>query len=148
MVDMSCWPVLMTDGEPTPCTNWDNIGWGWVDLPGSDSQWPGDLLLYADAGCCSATGAREAVSASPAAGLRVFPNPATDAVTVSFALAEPATVDLAVYDVGGRRVADLHRGPSAAARSCSRGRPSAAAAFRHLLRAPRAGREESPARSC
>lgn len=111
MLDMSCWPVLMTDGEPTPCTNWDNIGWGWVDLPGSDSEWPGDLLLYADAECCASTGAIENAPARGAVGLRIFPNPATDDVTVSFALAEPATVDLAVYDVGGRRVASLHQGP-------------------------------------
>jgi hypothetical protein len=108
--EMSCWPVLMTDGSPTACTNWDNIGWGWVDLPASDSEWPGDLLIFADATCCESVTDAPEISSAPAT-LRVFPNPTREGATVSFALATPARVDLSVYDVSGRCIATLHRGP-------------------------------------
>ncbi|MBD3367130.1 MAG: hypothetical protein GF405_03005 [Candidatus Eisenbacteria bacterium] len=38
------------------------------------------------------------------------PNPFRDATTISFELPQPGSVDLCVYDVGGRRVRDLMRG--------------------------------------
>ncbi|WP_412061037.1 hypothetical protein [Rubrivirga sp. IMCC45206] len=50
----------------------------------------------------------------PAGGLRLDaprPNPARGAVRLAFALAAPETVDLAVFDVLGRRVATLASGP-------------------------------------
>jgi hypothetical protein len=107
--EMSSWPIFMTDGSPDTCRNWDNIGWGWVDLAVSDTEWPGDLLFYADAACCGATDAvAPAVDAERA--LRVFPNPASARAVVSLTLPSPATVDLGVFDVAGRRVATLHRG--------------------------------------
>ena len=102
--------VVMTDGTPTHCTDWDSIGWGWVDLPATDSLWPGDLIFYADATCCVAVDAPSPIGEAET-GLRIFPNPTLRSTTVSFALTSRSTVDLSVYDVGGRRVANLQRGP-------------------------------------
>ena len=42
--------------------------------------------------------------------LQAFPNPFNPSLTVAFALDSARQVDLAVYDVAGRRVADLHHG--------------------------------------
>lgn len=39
-----------------------------------------------------------------------WPSPAHDEVTIELALAQDATVDLAIFDVGGREVGRLHRG--------------------------------------
>lgn len=46
-------PGLVTDGSPTLCTNWNNYGAGWVDIFEEWPTWPGNLLFYADAVCCS-----------------------------------------------------------------------------------------------
>ncbi|UCG52214.1 MAG: hypothetical protein JSW58_01265 [Candidatus Latescibacterota bacterium] len=47
-------PDLITDaGPPTLCTNWNNYGTGWIDLVAQYPTWPGQLVVYADAECCS-----------------------------------------------------------------------------------------------
>jgi hypothetical protein len=47
-------PDLITDaGPPTLCTNWNNYGTGWIDLVAQYATWPGQLVFYADAECCS-----------------------------------------------------------------------------------------------
>jgi hypothetical protein len=56
--DFSCatgtMPSLVTDASPTLCTNWNDISTGWYDLLAMwPSAWPGDLLFWADASCCS-----------------------------------------------------------------------------------------------
>ncbi len=43
-------------------------------------------------------------------GFRVAPNPARHVVSLRFELARPAEVDLAVYDVQGRRIRGLRKG--------------------------------------
>lgn len=61
----------------------------------------------------------EAVSPVPVAGFRdrlgpVHPNPFNPRTTVSFSLASPADIDLAIYDVRGRQIATLDSGRRAA----------------------------------
>jgi len=46
-------PRLLTDNAPTHCTNWNDFGTGWYDLFQEYPTWPGNLLIYADAECCS-----------------------------------------------------------------------------------------------
>jgi len=46
--------------------------------------------------------------------LRAYPNPFNPTLTVAFELDSARDVDLAVYDIAGRRVADLHHGQLAA----------------------------------
>ena len=47
-------PDLITDaGPPSLCTNWNNYGTGWIDLVATFTGWPGDLIFFADAECCS-----------------------------------------------------------------------------------------------
>ncbi len=56
ILDVSCCgggvPALLTDNSPTPCTNWNNRGAGWSDLAEEFPDWPGNLLIYAEALCC------------------------------------------------------------------------------------------------
>jgi hypothetical protein len=47
------------------------------------------------------------------ATLEVYPNPSGGAFTISLTLVEAADVEVAVYDVLGRRVRTLHTGPLA-----------------------------------
>jgi hypothetical protein len=55
--DVSCFtgtiPDLLADDSPTVCTNWNDYGAGWEDLVLGYPGWPGNLLFYADADCCS-----------------------------------------------------------------------------------------------
>jgi hypothetical protein len=51
---------------------------------------------------------------TPALRLDVYPNPARGPATVSLVLARPQRVEVALFDVLGRRVARLHDGPLAA----------------------------------
>jgi hypothetical protein len=46
-------PALVTDESPMPCTNWNNFGAGWEDLVIEYPGWPGNLVFFADADCCS-----------------------------------------------------------------------------------------------
>jgi hypothetical protein len=47
-------PDLILDAGPaTLCTNWNNFGAGWYDLLGQFPAWPGNLVFYADAECCT-----------------------------------------------------------------------------------------------
>ena len=47
-------PDLITDAGPaTACANWNNYGAGWYDLLGQFPTWPGNLIFFADAECCS-----------------------------------------------------------------------------------------------
>ena len=47
-------PDLITDAGPaTLCTNWNNYGTGWYDLLGAFPTWPGQLVFFADAECCT-----------------------------------------------------------------------------------------------
>jgi hypothetical protein len=53
---VSCTPVpdLVTDAGPASlCTNWNNFGPGWYDLLAQYPTWPGDLIFFADADCCT-----------------------------------------------------------------------------------------------
>jgi hypothetical protein len=57
------------------------------------------------------TGVVEGPSATPAAVLGVpHPNPASNASAISLSLRDAGTVEVAVYDVRGRRVATLYHG--------------------------------------
>ena len=55
--DFSCatgtTPGLITDASPDLCTNWNNIGSGWYDMFDMWPTWPGNLIFWADASCCS-----------------------------------------------------------------------------------------------
>jgi len=44
-------PDLVADGMPLGCRSWNDYGFGWQDLV-SDFDWPGEILMYADAACC------------------------------------------------------------------------------------------------
>jgi hypothetical protein len=47
-------PDLITDAGPAAlCTNWNNYGAGWYDLVDAFPTWPGDLIFFADAECCT-----------------------------------------------------------------------------------------------
>ncbi len=47
-------PDLITDAGPaTLCTNWNNYGAGWYDLVSAFPTWPGQLIFFADAECCT-----------------------------------------------------------------------------------------------
>lgn len=46
-------PDLVTDGTPTLCTNWNNYGTGWFDLLQEWPSWPGNLIIFAEANCCT-----------------------------------------------------------------------------------------------
>lgn len=47
-------PALVTDAGPaTLCTNWNNYGSGWYDLLSEFPAWPGNLIMFADAECCT-----------------------------------------------------------------------------------------------
>lgn len=50
----SCTPALITDAGPADlCLNWNNYGTGWYDLLGAFPTWPGQLIMFADAECCT-----------------------------------------------------------------------------------------------
>jgi hypothetical protein len=50
----TCTPDLITDAGPAAtCRNWNNYGAGWYDLFGAYPTWPGQLVFFADADCCS-----------------------------------------------------------------------------------------------
>lgn len=50
----TCTPALITDAGPAMlCTNWNNYGTGWYDLLAAFPTWPGQLVFFADAECCS-----------------------------------------------------------------------------------------------
>ena len=47
-------PDLITDAGPALlCTNWNNYGTGWYDLVAAHPTWPGQLVFFADAECCT-----------------------------------------------------------------------------------------------
>ena len=47
-------PDLITDvGPPTYCTNLNNWDDGWYDLLAQYPDWPGNLIIYANAACCT-----------------------------------------------------------------------------------------------
>lgn len=58
-----------------------------------------------------ATSARPTQVAGGGLHLRSFPNPAAATTLISFELPGAARVDVAIYDLAGRKVTDLHRGP-------------------------------------
>lgn len=73
-------------------------------------------LAATDAGLALLPRQCSALTAAPAAptdarALRAFPNPFNPRVTLSFTLPRAAVVAVAVYDVAGRHVADVWRGP-------------------------------------
>ena len=43
---------LVTDEFPVGCTSWNNKGDGWVDLV-TDSNFPGELIIYGNVNCCN-----------------------------------------------------------------------------------------------
>jgi endoglucanase len=49
-----------------------------------------------------------------ALGFNIAPNPSSQVVTLRFVLARPADVSLAIFDVRGRRVRNIHTGHAAA----------------------------------
>ena len=52
--DATCTPALITDAGPAGlCLNWNNYGTGWYDLVGQFPTWPGQLIMFADAECCT-----------------------------------------------------------------------------------------------
>jgi hypothetical protein len=73
--------------------------------PGVTWETPDSLFMDPPTGAGDVPVAQE-----PARLERVYPNPFNPATTVSFYLPEAAKVTLAVYDVGGRRVATLADG--------------------------------------
>jgi hypothetical protein len=60
------------------------------------------------------TTAVDPITPVASAPLRAWPNPFRSAVALQFAQAEAAAVDVAIYDVAGRLVRNLHRGSMAA----------------------------------
>ncbi len=80
--------------------------------PGGPDACDGDLIGACTVGCES--GVDELTAAHLL--LRVAPNPARGAVTVSFALERDAIVDLSVFDASGRKMATLASGPMDAGR--------------------------------
>lgn len=47
-------PDLIMDAGPAAlCTNWNNFGSGWYDLVAQYPTWPGNLIFFADAECCT-----------------------------------------------------------------------------------------------
>jgi len=100
-------------------------------LPGSAARWldrgvePGVEYRYwlevteAD-GTVSRFGPTEAVRIEPKGMVlslsEPYPSPATDVVTIAFTLPEDGSVELAVYDLSGRRVATLVEGDLTAGR--------------------------------
>lgn len=71
------------------------------------------------------------------------PNPFNPATEVALVLGGPASLRLAVYDLAGRIVADLHDGPLPAGRHVFRWEPGAAAAGVYLLQARAGGRTQT-----
>jgi hypothetical protein len=50
----TCTPALITDAGPGElCYNWKNYGTGWYDLVEAFPDWPGQLVFFADAECCT-----------------------------------------------------------------------------------------------
>ncbi len=78
---------------------------------------PSDVLLLDGVYAWFAALPPAAVDAAPpvaALGLELAPNPSAAAVRVALALSAPAAVDVAVFDLAGRRVATLRSGACAA----------------------------------
>ena len=47
-------PALITDAGPAGlCLNWNDYGTGWYDLLDAFPDWPGQLIFFADAECCT-----------------------------------------------------------------------------------------------
>lgn len=80
----------------------------------ADPTGPGYALSFDEIAFTLAPTSAEAPPEAFAAAPVVYPNPATDAVTLAFELAAPSDVSLEVFDLMGRRVAELSAGPQAA----------------------------------
>jgi hypothetical protein len=94
--DVSAYPDLLMEPFATP------LPLGQVDL----TQW-----LFADLGWFHGL---VAVGDPPAARTHLLgnaPNPFRGSTTIHMALGHDGDADLAIFDLGGRRVTDLHSGP-------------------------------------
>ncbi len=65
-------------------------------------------LNHQSTGCPGGGGGNPQKTVSPASGLRIFPNPANEKVTIEFSLAEKAKADAALYDVAGNKILDFN----------------------------------------
>lgn len=45
--------IILDAYTPQYCTNWNDYGAGWYDLPERYTLWTGNLMFFADANCCS-----------------------------------------------------------------------------------------------
>jgi len=74
-------------------------------LPGKSPC--GSLIGAYDQGCEDATGCGRGAAAAIEISLTSFPNPFNPVARIAYAVPEDGPVDLAIYDVSGRRVAQL-----------------------------------------
>ena len=80
-----------------------------MDLRGDDAQ-DRDQADHSDAARSPARSESEAAPADLTLSPSLYPNPFAEATTLRFYLAEETTVQVAVYDLAGRRVALVHDG--------------------------------------
>jgi len=73
----------------------------------TSNNWDAYVAQIYDAGY--ATGVNEVTSKSK---LKVYPNPVVDAFTLEFETNQTESLDIALYDFGGRLVKELYQGPS------------------------------------
>jgi hypothetical protein len=93
---------------------------GGADTPGDDSAPPSAATPAAFGGDSGSGRAAAAgfgrggpLAATPAEPLSCSPNPVSCAATITFKVEAPCRVNLAIYDISGRRVATLADGPYA-----------------------------------
>ncbi len=125
-----------------PCTAWDDLtNWMWQDLR---NPYPGDCLanltfemddtnptleLDLDDWYPPAVGVEDRGLDAPAAPAAVVlaqntPNPFNPSTAIHFELAEAGSIELAVYDLAGRKVATLAEGDHSAGRHTVGWRPA------------------------
>jgi hypothetical protein len=71
------------------------------------------------------------------------PNPFNPSVSISFHLSAPARVTVAIYDITGRKVAEVWNGPTPAGEHTAVWNGTGCASGVYLVRASAAGRTES-----
>lgn len=94
-----------------------NLVFTLVDIPGDSDPGTSEFSFDLDGvgfGVQAPPVAAEALPEVLDAAPTVYPNPTAGAATVSFELTEPTALQVAVFDVLGRRVATLAEGPQAA----------------------------------
>jgi hypothetical protein len=103
--------------------------------PGFEGQLgAGRIDAFAAVGAAAVGVPVDAARAGAALRLRCEPNPARDGTTVRYELPRPGPVEIAVFDVGGRRVATIAAGPRGAGPHAERWNAHGLAAGVYLVR--------------